>query len=135
MEKSRYRQNVGCVFNLHLHFVWCPKYRKRVLQGEVASRLKELLTVKAEELSVFIEGLEVMPDHVHLFVSVPPTDAPQFFVNQFKGYTSRVLREEFPVLRSSMPCLWSRSYYVGSAGFVSAETIQKYIANQKGRDG
>lgn len=135
METSRYRRNSGSVFSLHLHFVWCPKYRKKVLQGQVALRLKELLEEKTRELGLVIEGLEIMPDHVHLFISVPPTDAPQFFVNQLKGYTSRILRMEFPVLQSTMPCLWSRSYYVGSAGHVSSETIQRYIANQKERDG
>jgi putative transposase len=75
----------------------------------------------------------VMPDHVHLFVTVPPTDAPQFYANQFKGYTARVLRQEFPALRSRMPSLWSRSYYVGSAGHVSTAVIQDYIACQKER--
>lgn len=135
MEKSRYRRNAGSVFNLHLHFVWCPKYRKNVLVDQVAVRLEELLVEKCQELDLDIEGLEIMPDHVHLFVSVPPTDAPQHFINQLKGYTSRMLRQEFPKLRSTLPCLWSRSYYVGSAGHVSSETIQKYIANQKERDG
>ena len=75
-----------------------------------------------------------MPDHVHLFVSVPPTDAPQFYANQFKGYTSRLLRLEFPALKSRLPSLWSRSYYVGSAGHVSSATIKQYIARQKERD-
>lgn len=135
METTRYRRNAGSVFSLHLHFVWCPKYRKRVLIDEVAVRFKELLEQKCNELGLLIEGLEVMPDHVHLFVSAPPTDAPQYFVNQLKGFTSRKLREEFGFLRTLLPCLWSRSYYVGSAGHVSAETIKRYIANQKERDG
>ena len=72
-----------------------------------------------------------MPDHLHLFVDCPPTLAPQQLANQFKGYTSRVLRDEFPHLRSRLPSLWSRSYYVGSAGHVSTETIQNYIEQQK----
>jgi putative transposase len=133
MSETRYRQNSGSVFNLHLHLVWCPKYRKPVLVGEVAERLSELLRIKAQALNAEIEGLEVMPDHVHLFVSVPPTDAPQHYANQFKGYTSRLLRQEFEHLRTSMPCLWSRSYYVGSAGHVAADVIKKYIEEQKTR--
>jgi len=133
MSEARYRKNAGCVYNLHLHFVWCPKYRKKVLQGKVAERLKELLHEKAAALNTEVEGLEIMPDHVHLFVSVPPTDAPQYFANQFKGYTSRVLRREFSHLRTGLPCLWSRSYYVGAVGHVSAETVQKYIETQKTR--
>jgi len=102
-----------------------------VLGGPVAARLTELLHERAAALGADIEGLEVMLDHVHLFVSAPPTVAPQFLANQFKGYTSRVLREEFPWLKRRLPSLWSRSYYVGSAGHVSAETIRRYIADQK----
>jgi putative transposase len=131
MGSTRYRKHAGGVSTLHYHFVWCPKYRRKVLTGAIAARLSELLRQKANELGVEIEGLEVLPDHVHLFVSASPTDAPQYLANQFKGYTSRVLRDEFPGLKSRLPSLWSRSYYVGSAGLVSAETIQKYIEQQK----
>lgn len=133
MTEPRYRRNAGAVFNLNYHIVWCPKYRRKVLVGAIEARLKELLHEKAEALGVSVEGLEVMPDHVHLFISAPPSDAPQHFVNQFKGYTSRVLRQEFPALKSKLPSLWSRSYYIGAAGHVSAEVIQKYIEAQKGK--
>ena len=129
----RYNRNAGSVYNLNLHFVWCPKYRKPVLVGRVADRLRELIVEKSAQLGVEVLALEVMPDHVHLFLAVPPTDAPQFYANQFKGHTSRILRLEFPHLKSTLPSLWSRSYYVGSAGHVSSETIEKYIANQRGR--
>ena len=133
MSDARYRKNAGSVFNLHLHFVWCPKYRIPVLVDAVEIRLRELLFEKAAALNVEIEGLKVMPDHVHLFVAVPPTDAPQHYANQFKGFTSRRLRQEFEHLRTRLPSLWSRSYYVKSAGHVSAEIIQKYIEEQKSR--
>jgi putative transposase len=131
MGSTRYRKHAGGVSTLHYHFVWCPKYRRKVLTGAIAARLEELLRQKASELGVEIEGLEVLPDHVHLFVAAAPTDAPQYLANQFKGYTSRVLREEFPALKSRLPSLWSRSYYVGSAGHVEDRTIQKYIEQQK----
>lgn len=133
MSESRYRKNAGAVYSLHYHLVWCPKYRYKVLQGDVAKRLEELLHAKAVELGAEVEALEIMPDHVHLFVSAPPTHAPQYLANQFKGYTSRLLRQEFPWLRSRLPSLWSRSYYVGSAGHVSADMIEQYIAAQKKR--
>ena len=133
MSQTRYRKTAGCVYNLHYHVVFCPKYRKPVLVGEVAQALDETLRAKAAELGAEVEALEVMPDHVHLFVAVPPIDAPQHFVNQFKGYTSRILRQRFPHLKSGLPSLWSRSYYIGSAGHVSAETIRQYIAAQKTR--
>jgi len=131
MSSARYIRHAGGVSTLHYHVVWCPKYRRKVLHGEIADRLKALLHEKAAALGVTIEGLDVMPDHVHLFVSAPPTEAPQHLANQFKGYTSRVLREEFPVLTQRLPSLWRRSYDVGSAGHVSAAIIQKYIQQQK----
>ena len=130
MSSQRYRKHAGSVYNFNLHFVWCPKYRKPVLTGTVAARLKELLHEKAAALNVEIKGLEIMPDHVHLFVECDPTHAPQFLANQFKGYSSRVLRQEFAHLRSQLPSLWSRSYYVGAAGTVTDATIRRYIEQQ-----
>jgi len=98
-----------------------------VLHGEITDQFKALLHEKADALGVTIEGLEVMPDHVHLVVSAPPTEAPQHLANQFKGYTSRVLREEFPGLKQRLPSLWSRSYDVGSVGHVSAAIIHPEV--------
>ena len=133
MRSQRYRKHAGSVYNLNLHFVWCPKYRKPVLTGAVEARLKALLHEKAAALNVEIKGLEIMPDQVHLFVACDPTHAPQFLANQFKGYSSRVLRQEFAHLRSQLPSLWSRSYYVGAAGTVTDATIRRYIAQQQTR--
>ena len=133
MASQRYRKHAGSVFTLNLHFVWCPKYRKQVLTGEVESRLKALLHEKAAVLDVAIKGLDVLPDHVHLSVACDPTHAPQFLANQFKGYTSRILRHELPHLRSQLPTLWRRRYYVGAAGVVTAATIRRYIAQQPTR--
>jgi len=82
-------------------------------------------------LQVTIEALEIMPDQVHLFVSADPTEAPQRLANQFKGFTSRSLRKKYSTLRSRLPSLWSRSYYVGSLGQVSDKTVRQYIEAQK----
>lgn len=131
MGTERYRHIRGSVSAINYHFVWCSKYRRKVLTGAVAERLKERLHEKAAELHCTIKALEVMPDHLHLCVDCPPVYAPQQLANQFKGYTSRVLRDEFLHLRSRLPALWSRSSYVGSAGHVSTETIQNYIEHQK----
>jgi putative transposase len=89
--------SAGGVYDLGLHVVWCPKYRRRVLDGPVGVRLRELIDVKA---------------------------------NQLKGFTSRRLREEFPYLRSRLPTLWSRSFFVASVGAVSAAAVQRYIDTQ-----
>jgi REP-associated tyrosine transposase len=130
MVTQRYRKTAGSVYNLHFHVVWCPKYRKPVLVGEVAKRLKQLLREKAKELDIEIEALEIRPDHVHLFVSTPPLYAPAQIAFQFKGFTSHALRLEFRHLRTTLPTLWSRSYYIGSAGAVTADRVKKYIATQ-----
>jgi putative transposase len=133
MSTPRYRTNAGAVFSLKVHLVWCPKYRYPVLTGPVADRLRELLATKAAALDATIEALDVLPDHVHLCVTYPPIAAVAHLVNQFKGYTSRVLRQEFPSLRSRLPSLWSRAYYAGSVGHVSDATVRRYLAAQKGR--
>jgi putative transposase len=124
---ERYRHLRGSVSTMTYHFVWCPKFRRKVLVGAIEARLAVLIRKKCEELYCEIVALEIMPDHVHLFLKAPPTHAPQHIANQLKGFTSHELRKEFPVLKSRLPSLWSRSYYVGSAGAVSAATIQKYI--------
>jgi len=80
-----------------------------------------------------IRSLEVMPDHVHVFVFAPPRDSPARIANQFKGYTSRVLRSEFAWLRSRIPTLWTRSYFVATVGNVSEAAIARYIEEQKSR--
>ncbi len=133
MTDQRYHRNAGCVFSLKYHLVWCPKYRMAVLVGAVAKDLRTLLTQKAQDLGVTIEALEIMPDHVHLFISADPTDAPQRLANQFKGFTSRMLRRKHAHLCSRLPTLWSRSYYVGSIGQASEQTVKHYIESQKGR--
>jgi putative transposase len=120
----------GGVWDIGYHVVWCPKYRRPVLVGDIAARCDALIREKAVEHGWRIIALEVMPDHVHLFVKTRPKDSPSFVANQFKGFTSRVLRSEFPSLRSRLPTLWSRSYFVASVGAVSAETVQRYIDTQ-----
>ena len=131
MSDKRYRRNPGSVYSLKYHLVWCPKYRRKVLVDDIAEELHSLLYQKAQELDITIEALEIMPDHVHLFIESDPTEAPQRLANQFKGYTSRMLRQQFPQLRSRLPSMWSRSYYVGTIGHVSEETVKRYIEMQK----
>jgi putative transposase len=130
---GRYTQNSGAVYSLKYHIVWCPKYRRPVLVDEIADRLRVLLTEKSAELGMIIHALEILPDHVHLFVESDPTRCVAEIVSRFKGYTSHVLRDEFPSLRSRLPTLWTRTYFARSVGHVSAATIQRYIDDQKGK--
>lgn len=129
---GRWTHSKTCVYNIGYHLIWCPKYRRSVLVGQVADRLSVLLDERAAGLAVSIEMIEVMPDHLHLFVKAPPTLAPHHIVQQLKGHTSRVLRQEFPSLRSRLPSLWTRSYYCESVGHISEATVCHYIASQKG---
>lgn len=131
--EARYRKNAGAVFSLKYHLVWCPKYRRPVLVDEIATRLRYLLGEKTAELDISVHALEIVPDHVHLFVESEPTLCVAEIVNRLKGYTSRKLREQFRTLRTRLPCLWSRSYYAGSIGHVSDAVVRKYIENQKGK--
>lgn len=129
--RERWTYSNTTVYNIGYHIIWCPKYRRRVLIPPISDRLHELLFEKAIEIDVDIEVLEIMPDHVHMFVKTPPTASPHYIVQQFKGYTSRTLRQEFKVLRTRLPSLWTRSYYVESCGHISEAAVKKYIEEQK----
>lgn len=130
---ARYTKNAGAVFSLKYHCVWCPKYRRPVLTDAVETRLAELIREAAAMREMTVHALEIMPDHVHLFVETDPRWAPAEFVGKFKANTSRVLRTEFPHLRSRLPTLWSRSYFCATVGAVSEATIRRYIEAQRGR--
>jgi len=128
-----YKHKNTSVSLLRYHFVFVPKRRRKILVGPLAERLEILLREKAAGLGWEIIALEIMPDHVHLFISVDPDVAPNQVAHRLKGYTSHVLRREFPNL-IRLPALWTRSYLVSTAGRVSSKTIEQYIAAQKTRD-
>ena len=129
----RWKTSKTAVYNLSYHLIWCPKFRRPVLANGVEKRLLELIKEKAEQIKVEIVEANIMPDHVHLFVKTQPVHQPQFVVGQIKGYTSRILRQEFPKLKSRLPTLWTRSYYVDSVGKLNEYTIRKYVEEQKGK--
>jgi putative transposase len=130
---SRYVKSAGAVFNLSYPIVFCPKYRPKVLVGEVVQRLKHILYATALQYGVLIETMEVLPDHLRLFVTSDPTRCVAEIVNRLKGASRRILRQEFPPLVSRMPTLWSRAYYAATVGQVAASTVKNYLENQKGR--
>jgi putative transposase len=114
---------------MNFHLVWCPKRRRKILIGEVARRLREILNQVATEKKVKVLALEIQPDHLHLFVSCSPQMVLHLLVKAFKGRSSNILRKEFPYLLK-LPSLWTNSYFVSTAGNVSSETIRKYIEAQ-----
>jgi putative transposase len=126
------KQTRHATYNINYHFVWCPKYRRPVLDQKVAKRLEQLIREKTTALKGEVINLVIQPDHVHLFCSFPPTIAPYQIMHRLKGYSAHILRQEFPWLQRRRPSLWTRSDYVGTAGHVSAKTIQRYSEEQKG---
>src|ERR1700677_7371 len=127
---QRFRRTPGGVYLLGLYLVWCPKYRCRVWGERVSRGLDELIAQIADEHGWQIVAHEVMPDHVHLFVGVGPTDAAAAVVGVFKGRTARVLRQEFGHLRNSAKVLWSPAYLAASVGSVSQTRVRRYIEHQ-----
>ena len=131
--KQGYRTKETCVFLMNYHIIWCPKRRRKVLVDRVKTRLDELIRETVSLLECELLALEILPDHLHVFVSATPQWAPKQIIARLKGTSSRVLREEFPILRR-MPSLWTRSYFISTAGHVSSDTIRRYIEAQSTRD-
>ena len=120
------RKTRHSVYNINYHFVWIPKDRRSILNGQIKADLEGLIKSYALNSEVEILSLSIQPDHVHLFVSSPPRFSPSQLINLFKGATARGLLKRYPDLKQR-GSLWTRSYYVGTAGTVSSETIQHYI--------
>lgn len=125
------RSNNNVVYRCHYHVVWCPKYRRKVIDGKVDERLKEIIREVCAERNAPIEAIETMPDHVHLLVVVDPQYGIHRLVKQIKGRSSRLLRQEFPHLTSRMPTLWTNSYFVATTGGATLEVVKRYVENQR----
>ena len=113
--------------------IWCTKYRRKVLDEQIQGRLKQLIREKQHEYEYQIIEVETQPEHVHLLIEIPPIHSVDKIVGKIKGYTSKVLREEYPSLKSRLPSLWTRSKFVSSCGSVSLQVIKNYIENQSGQ--
>lgn len=126
-----YKSNRNIVYSCKYHVVWCPKYRRPVLVNGVDVRLKTIVAeVVAETRSELIE-LEVMSDHVHVLVEVDPQFGIHKLVKTIKGRSSRLLRDEFPALRSRLPTLWTNRYFVSTVGGSPLAVVKQYIEDQK----
>lgn len=127
------RTNANIAFQCAYHVVWCPKYRRRVIGGRMEERLKQVIAEVISEKGAWLIEMETMPDHVHLLVEVDPQFGIHKLVKAIKGRSSRVLREEFPWLRSRLPTLWTNSYFVATVGGAPLSVIKRYVENQKTR--
>jgi len=125
------RSNNNITYRCYYHVVWCPKYRKPILKEGVDTRLKEIIQEVCQERSAEIEGLEILPDHVHLLVSIDPQYGIHRLVKQIKGRSSKILRQEFSQARTRVPTLWTNSYFVATAGGAPLQIIKQYVENQK----
>ena len=131
--KNEYRHTNTTVSLINYHFVFCPRYRRKIfLIPKVEERFKELIDEKCKELNIKIIAIECDKDHVHIFLNCTPTQSPADIMQYIKGYTSKILRKEFEQL-AKMPSLWTRSFFVSTAGNVCSDTIKKYVENQKTR--
>jgi len=130
--KISYKTNNNIVYSCKYHVVFCPKYRRKVLVDGVDERLKNIIHDFAVEHGAEIIELEIMPDHVHILCEVDPQFGIHKFVKWIKGRSSRILREEFPWLKSRLPTLWTNSYFVSTVGGAPLEVIKQYIEQQKG---
>ena len=127
---SEFKSNHNIVYNCKYHVIWVVKYRRPVLTNKIEARLKQILLEVATEINVEIDEMSVGEyNHIHLLLSVDPQFGIHKVVKRFKGVSSRYLRKEFPELMK-LPSMWTRSYFVSTAGQVSMETIKKYIESQ-----
>lgn len=133
MKRNEYKRTKTTVSLINYHFVFCPRYRRKIFNiPHLEERFKELVITECEKQDIEILAMECHIDHVHMFVSVLPTMSIVSIMKHVKGCTSHVLRNEFPQLKA-MPSLWTRSYFVSTAGNVSSETIKWYVNTQKTR--
>ena len=127
-----YHTDHSIVYSCQYHVIFCPKYRRAVLEDAVARRLKEMILEKQAEYGYAVMSMEIMPEHVHLLLDVDPRVGVNNVVAKIKGYTSHELREEYPWLKKRLPTLWTRSKFISSVGAVTLDTVQQYIADQRG---
>lgn len=131
---NKYRKTKTTVSLLNYHFVFCPRYRRKIfLQQDLENRFKELVKEVCDDLDIHIVAIECDKDHAHMFLNALPKLSPSDIMAKIKGYTSKILREEFPNLQH-LESLWTRSFFVSTAGDVSSETIKQYVESQKKRN-
>ena len=128
---KQYKTHNHRVFSCQYHVIFCPKYRRPILVDGVDVRLKEILHSVSDECGFDIIDMEVMPDHVHLIIDCDPEYGILQCIKHMKHVSAITLRREFPKLKTRIPSMWTRSYFVSTVGAVSLEVVKRYIDNQK----
>ena len=132
-KKRDYRTTQKTIYSCQYHVIWCTKYRRKVLDIQIQGRLKQLIREKQDEYCYHIREIETQSEHVHLLIEIPPMHSIDKIIGKIKSYTSKVLREEYPSLKSRLPSLWTRSKFVSSCGSVTLKVIKDYIEGQSGQ--
>ena len=132
-KKRNYKTSNKTIYSCQYHVIWCTKYRRKVLDTQIQGRLKQLIREKQDAYEYHIREVETQPEHVHLLIEIPPIHSIDKIVGKIKAYTAKVLREEYPSLKSRLPSLWTRSKFVSSCGGVTLEIIKDYIEGQSGQ--
>ena len=127
-----YHTDHAIKYSCQYHVIFCPKYRRKVLLPPLDDRLKELLLEKQEAYDYSVMAMEIMPDHIHLLLDVDPRIGIVSIVGKIKGYTSHIIRKEFPWMKKRLPSLWTRGKFIASVGSVTLAVVQTYIDSQKG---
>ena len=129
---ARYRTGAHTKHRLQYHVVWIPKYRKRVLRGKIAVRLKRLLYEACKVNRWWISEISIQEDHVHIVIQASPSESVSEVVQILKGGTSRVIRKEFPDLEEFLwgDSFWADGYFAETVGKVDEEVVKRYIRNQ-----
>ena len=131
--KTTYKRTKTTVSFINYHLVFCPRYRRKIFKiPGLEDRFKELTSEQCRKNNIDILAMECHVDHIHMFVNVYPNMSIPDIMKIIKGATSNKLRKEFPEI-SAMTSLWTRSYFVSTAGNVSSETIRQYVDTQKTR--
>nr|WP_246046290.1 IS200/IS605 family transposase [Thermosporothrix hazakensis] len=131
MSRMSYKSNKNVLYSCKYHVVWCPKYRRKVLVEPIDTRLKQIIEEVCQEHQFDLLSMEIRPDHVHLLIECDPQFGIHKLVRLLKGRSSRLLRQEFPVLERKLPTLWTHSYFVSTVGGAPLAVIKQYIENQK----
>ncbi|MDQ6967594.1 MAG: IS200/IS605 family transposase [Mariprofundaceae bacterium] len=131
-----YRRGSHSVFQIHLHMVWCTKYRKKVLEKDIGERLREICRQICSDMSVEILSGVVAKDHVHVLVSIPPQVSVSKLIQKLKGKSSYKLQREYSSLRKQYwgQRMWARGYFACSTGNITDDMIKAYIENHVERD-
>ena len=137
MNEEQYHSTSHCKYLTQYHIIWCPKFRFSVLQNDADDTLKGILINICKQYGYEIETLEVMPDHIHIFVDCPQTVAPCDIAKTLKSISAVEMFKTYSQLKqfyARYGVLWSRGYFISTVGNISETTVKKYIEEQKNHD-